>query len=203
MARGIFILGVNGSPHADGITAQLLNLVLDGAKLAGAQTQLIHLARLRMLPAPGHFSVNRHVEVLEHMPADDLTALYPQILRADGLVLATPVYWANMSGLMKTFIDRLTPLENRQPGLKGKIAAFIAASKENEGGRQMAATAMVTALLQMGVLIPPRGVMWYPSDWKTTDQETDSWARDDAPIVGRNMVALARRLRAHPITWPA
>jgi multimeric flavodoxin WrbA len=137
------------------------------------------------------------------MPPDGITALYPEIERADGLVLATPVYWANMSGIMKDFIDHLTALENRDFALEGKVAAFIAASKENEGGVEMAAMAMVTALAQMGVLIPPNAVLWHPGRWVTATGDHPSWAREDAPRVGRNMVRLIELLRAHPIAWSA
>lgn len=64
-----------------------------------------------------------------------------------------------MSGVMKDFIDHLTALENDGFKLEGKVAAFIAATKENEGGVEMAVMSMVTALAQMGVLIPPNSIM--------------------------------------------
>ncbi|WP_121198601.1 flavodoxin family protein [Mucilaginibacter gracilis] len=48
----------------------------------------------------------------------------------DDYVFATPVYWYSMSGLMKTFFDRLTDLtaEHKKlgKGLKGKSASVIA-----------------------------------------------------------------------------
>ncbi|RZK62591.1 MAG: NADPH-dependent oxidoreductase [Hymenobacter sp.] len=44
-------------------------------------------------------------------PADDaFPALLQQVLQHDTIVLATPVYWYAMSGLLKTFFDRLTDL---------------------------------------------------------------------------------------------
>lgn len=88
-------------------------------------------------------------------PRDDITDLYPEILRADGLALATPAYWANMSAVMKNFIEHLTPLENDGFLLEGKVAAVIAASKENEGGIEMAAMSLVVALIAMGILFSP------------------------------------------------
>ena len=109
-----------------------------------------------------------------------------------------------MSGIMKDFIDHLTALENDHFQLIGKIAAFIAASKENEGGLEMAVMSMVTALGQMGVLIPPNAIMWYPGSSGhigATSEGKKSWAMDDAPHVGRNMVRLINLLREHPIEW--
>lgn len=195
------ILGINGSPHKEGIVAELLRLVLDSAREHGAETKTVNLYDLRIVHEPGFYSENAKKELPENMPPDDITALYPEIVRADGLVFATPVYWANMSGVMKDFIDHLTPLENDHFKLQGKIAAFIAASKENEGGVEMAVMSMVTAMAQMGVLIPPNAVMWYPGKWVTSEKSFESWAKEDAPIVGKNMVKLIELLKSNPIKW--
>lgn len=187
-----FVLGLNGSPHKNGTTAKLLNLVLDGAKKSGATTEIIHLYDFNIKPAPGNYSRDPKTEIISKMPKDDMQKLYPKIIKAAGLVFATPNYWANMSGVMKNFIDRLTPLENEGFQLENKIAAFIATAKENEGGMEMAAMAMVAALSQMGVLIPPNGIMWYPGKWVRTDGADEAWAITDAPEVGQTMVKLAK-----------
>ncbi|MBI4215036.1 NAD(P)H-dependent oxidoreductase [archaeon] len=152
-----FILGIDGSPHAMGITARLLDLVLGGAKRAGAETRRVDLYKLRIIHEPGLYSISSRLEVPERMSRDGIRDLYKDIIRADGLVLATPNYWANMSGIMKDFVDHLTALENKNSALEGKVGVFIAASKENEGGLEMAATSMAVALAQMGVMIPPTG----------------------------------------------
>lgn len=198
-----FVLAINGSPHQDGIVTGLLNLVLQGAKRAGAEVKMINLYGLEITHEPGYYSEDAGFEVPANMPHDDIVALYPEIMRADALVLGTPVYWANMSGVMKDFIDHLTALENENFGLEGKLAAFIAASKENEGGIEMAAMSMVTALAQMGVLIPPNSILWYPGTWVTAKHTIEAWAKQDAPKLGRNMVALTQLLRDHPINWSA
>lgn len=196
-----FILAINGSPHAHGNVAGLLDAVLGGAQKAGAETRRVNLYDLEIVHEPGLYSEDPGKEVPENMPKDGITALYPEILRAGGLVLGTPTYWANMSGIMKDFVEHLTALENKGYRLRGKVAAFVAASKENEGGVEMAVMSMVAALTQMGVLIPPDAVMWYPGKWVTAERTVESWARNDAPAVGKNMVELIRLLKAHPIVW--
>jgi multimeric flavodoxin WrbA len=37
---------------------------------------------------------------------DDMQALYPKLKEADGVVIASPVYWFNLSAQTKIFIDR-------------------------------------------------------------------------------------------------
>jgi len=199
--KSILILAVNGSPHDQGIVSELLSLVLQGAEKEGAETKTVDLYNLVTVREPGYYSEDAKKEVPEQMPKDDIVALYPEIMRADALVLGTPVYWANMSSAMKDFIEHLTALENSESPLEGKLAAFIAASKENEGGVEMAAISMVAALTQMGFLIPPNAVMWYPGRWITSKRTIESWAKHDAPNVGRTMVKLIRLLREKPIKW--
>lgn len=107
-----FILGINGSPFKNGNVSYLLKLVLDGAKKEGAKIKIINLYSLKILHEPGFYSKNPKKSIIKNMLQDDMKKLVPDILLANGIVFATPVYWANMSGAMKDFIDRLTPLEN-------------------------------------------------------------------------------------------
>lgn len=190
-----YIIGINGSPFRDGTTVKLLNAVLNGAKNAGAKTEILHLYELDIKPTPGNYSVSPKLETIKKMPKDGMQKIYKKLLKAEALVFATPTYWANMSGMMKTFIDRLTPLENDGFKLEGKLAAFIAVSKEGEGGAEMAAMSMVAALLQMGVMIPSNAVLWYPGKWVRADGVDESWAFSDAPKVGKAMVKLSKLLK--------
>lgn len=196
-----YILGINGSPYKDGIVVELLSLVLNAAEKEGAEIKTVHLYDLKSIRIGGAYSKDPATDTVANMPQDDITALYPEILRADGIVFATPVYWANMSAVMKDFIEHLSPLENDGFALLGKSAAFIAASKENEGGVEMAAMSMVAPITQMGVIVPPNAVMWYPSHWATSKGDHTGWAKEEAPSVGRNMVKLARLLKENPIHW--
>lgn len=45
---------------------------------------------------------------------DDMEAILPKILESDVLVLGTPNYYENVSGLMKNFMDRCHPFYERQ-----------------------------------------------------------------------------------------
>jgi multimeric flavodoxin WrbA len=186
-----YIMGINGSPAQTGIVASLLDSALQAAKNVGAEIRVINLYDLKIEPNATEYS-------LAKQPADDMKQLYPEILRADGMIFATPVYWANMSSAMKLFLERLSPLENeRFSEMKGKVAMFISASMENEGGLEMATMSMVTAVLQMGFLVMPEGAMWHPATWNTEQGKVASFAETDAPKVGKEMVELCRILKEH------
>ncbi|TDN38121.1 NADPH-dependent oxidoreductase [Hymenobacter sp. UV11] len=63
-------------------------------------------------------------------PGDAFSELTRQLLAHETLVLATPVYWYAMSGLLKTFFDRLTDLTTRDKSLgrqlRGKRVLLLA-----------------------------------------------------------------------------
>lgn len=72
----------------------------------------------------------------EHKNSDDdfSKIVIPKLLDADRIIVATPVYWYSMSGIMKVFFDRLTDLitinksEGRQ--LRGKSLGVISCAAE-------------------------------------------------------------------------
>jgi len=52
---------------------------------------------------------------------DDMNGLYQTLREADVLVFSTPIYFGNMSGQLKTFIDRMYPLYTSIAGKKAYI----------------------------------------------------------------------------------
>jgi multimeric flavodoxin WrbA len=61
---------------------------------------------------------------------DAMIAVYPKLLAADVIVLATPVYFEMLSGMLKNFLDRSCAI---WPGLKGKRLAGLAVAEEGIG----------------------------------------------------------------------
>ncbi len=72
----------------------------------------------------------------KYSAADDFLSVAKQMIDADHIVFATPVYWYSMSGTMKIFFDRLTDLlfshKSIGKALKGKKTYLIASGAEAE-----------------------------------------------------------------------
>lgn len=106
------ILALIGSGRKNGNTAGVVSL-LETALVNMAEEQhaplefkTVFLSDLRLKQCLGcRVCFDRGIE---HCPLDDgLMGLYEEILQADFLLLASPVYVEDVSGIMKTFIDRL------------------------------------------------------------------------------------------------
>ncbi len=104
------ILAVNGSPRgAKGNTARIIQPFLEGAREAGAETEVITLKGKEIKHCLGCFNCwTKTPGVCVHK--DDMPELLEKIGEADVLVFGTPLYIFTVSGLMKDFLDRMLPL---------------------------------------------------------------------------------------------
>ena len=74
-----------------------------GAREAGHQVTRVDVDRLDIAPCTGCVACGYEGPCVQH---DDMDALRKQILAADMLVLATPLYYYGMTAQLKTVIDR-------------------------------------------------------------------------------------------------
>lgn len=121
------ILAINGSPKANnGNTECILEPFLKGAESAGAETETVYLANKNIKHCTGCYSCwTRTPGVCIHK--DDMPELLGKIQQADVLVFASPLYYFNVTGLMKDFIDRMLPLVN--PELESRGGRYIHSSR--------------------------------------------------------------------------
>ena len=114
-----FILSICGSYRQNGNTDGLLKKALRGAEQTGARTENIHLSDYAIEFCRGCMNCfkNDGLEVGQCSIKDDMTKIIvPKILECDGMILGTPSYWSNVSGLMKNFIDRMLPFTYNHGG---------------------------------------------------------------------------------------
>lgn len=59
---------------------------------------------------------------------DDMVSIYPQLIAADTIILASPIYWCNINGQLKQCIDRwkgIAPDRQHNPFQGKKIGAVF------------------------------------------------------------------------------
>ena len=110
------ILAINGSHRAGKGTAALLNAVLESAGHQGATCELIELSHLDIRFCSGCNACLGRNRCAMH---DDMDLLYDKMMRADGIVLGSPVYFGTVSARMKNFMDRTRPLHMVDNALAG------------------------------------------------------------------------------------
>lgn len=122
MARQIVVL--NGSPQKDGAIASLVKAFSDGASTSGAEVHEFFLEGMNIHTCNGCFKGNSK-NARPCTIQDDMDKIYPLVKSAEVIVLASPVYWWNISGQLKTALDRLVALEEGTDLLHGNHSAVL------------------------------------------------------------------------------
>ncbi len=99
----INLLAVNGSPRKGGNTETVLDAFLKGAEEAGASVTKRRLVEIQHKNCRG---CNECHKTGVCVIRDNLTPVFEDILSADILVLASPIYSMSVTAEMKSFIDR-------------------------------------------------------------------------------------------------
>jgi len=123
------VVGISGSPRK-GNTEWMLRRFLEEVEGSGAETELILLRTAEIRGCDGCLTCEAGDTERKGICRihDDMQLIYPKLLKADGLVLGTPVYFELLSGLLKNFMDRTCPI---WPRLQGKPVVGMAVA---EGG---------------------------------------------------------------------
>jgi len=114
------VIAFIGSPRKSGYTAKLLARVLDGARDVGAQIITYALNGENVRGCQGCYYCRKHEGCATK---DALQPMYEDIRDADGIVATFPLYFGQVSGQAKLWIDRMYPMFNedfspRYPGKK-------------------------------------------------------------------------------------
>lgn len=118
------MLILKGSPRERGNSAVLADQVAAAANEAGWQVECVSLHGLDIRACDG---CDLCSETGEYCAIDDdMQLIYPKLLAADALVLATPVYWFTLSAQLKLCIDRWYGLWVSEPHmLRGKRVGIL------------------------------------------------------------------------------
>ncbi len=188
MDKKISILGINGSPHKNGSTFGMLSEVLDSAKKAGADAEVVNLADINMKPYHGDY---------EKDPDPETLVFFKKLMGFDGYIFASPVHWLAPSSLMKILIDNMTYLEAPDFPLQGKVAGAVTHCLE-DGGFQTASH-IASILNNIGLILPPYSVVMRNKN--ITKNEDTEWMWEDTALLGKNVVKLARLVRNIKNEW--
>ena len=127
MSRDIVVL--MGSPRKGGNTDRLVSAFIEGAKTAGKNVTLFHVADMNIAGCRGcnHCFEEKGVCVQK----DDAVFILDTLKQAEVLVLASPIYYFSVSAQLKLAIDRTYALLEVGTPLK-KAALLITCGDNSE-----------------------------------------------------------------------
>lgn len=126
MSDNGLVVAVNGSPHTGiGNTSQLLEMFREPLAAEGLNLEVIQLCEKRIEYCVGCALCLEKGNCWRH---DDHAGVVERLLSADGIILASPVYFFHVTAQMKAFLDRSLayghkPRATWKPGLAVSVAA--------------------------------------------------------------------------------
>jgi len=105
------VLGIFGSPRRGGNTGLLLEEVLRGAEKEGAEVERLHVSDFTITPCKECHGCDQTGKCVIQ---DDMQKIYPILLEADIVILASPIFFYGISGWAKALVDRSQALWSRK-----------------------------------------------------------------------------------------
>lgn len=128
------IIVFSGSPRKDGCTSRLIEEAVKGARSKGAEVRIYDLNDEGIRGCQGCFYCRSH----EGCSTEDyLQPMYEDLKNADGIILGSPIYFGQITGQAKQWLDRMFPMTDAafRPRYPGKKAVTILA--QGNGDRNM------------------------------------------------------------------
>lgn len=190
------VIGINGSSRKDGNSAIIIRKVFEVLSMNGIETELVQLPDFTIKPC----KMCEGEHCLACMKAgqcvfldDDFHVLYERIKEADGLVLGSPVYGADISSKMKIFIDRLGIASlSDEKLLKHKPGAAVAAVRRAGGMTAVDALNHFMLFREMIVVGSTYWNMVYGKD--VGDVSNDEEGMENMRNIGENMAWLLKKI---------
>ena len=129
MSKKIVVL--NGSPRKTGNTSELIKAFTEGAESVGNTVTTFHLDSMDIHGCKGCFGGHSDQDS-PCVQKDDMDKIYPAVKEADVVVLASPLYYWNVSGQLRTACDRLFAIEEGGQNFlrgNGKSSALLMAAE--------------------------------------------------------------------------
>lgn len=174
------VVVINGSPRNNGFTATILHTMERELLQMGAEVEYVDLSRLKMSQCLGCCSCYRSGFCCIK---DDAELLSGKILAADALILGSPTYASNVSGLMKLFIDRGHFVIEQL--LKDKYCVVVATG-ENYGKNDTAKVLKKLVLYSGGSLVRTIAVNAPFDSVRSTGEACTTKNANTAGVTGTN-----------------
>ncbi len=123
LGRAKSVLILSSSPRRGGNSEQLCLQFRKGAEEAGHTVEMLNINDYNIR----YFDQREYDREASAAVADDAAAIIARMKKADVIVLSSPVYFNNMTGQMKTLIDRVY---GHEKDMEGKEFYYIATSTD-------------------------------------------------------------------------
>jgi multimeric flavodoxin WrbA len=187
------VVAFNGSPRKNGNTSILIKEVFKELHREEIETELVSLAGKKIKGCIACFKCFENKNQRCSVETDFINECIEKMISADGIILASPTYFANVSTEMKALIDRAGLVAFANPGLlRHKVGASISVARRT--GASQAFEAMNTffscfEMFTVGSNYPNMAIGLNPGD-----VNQDASGLETMQMLGKNTAFLLKKL---------
>jgi len=189
------VVAFNGSPRKKGNTRIPIDTVLDILKKEDIEAELVNLAGEKISGCTACMQCFEKQDQNCSGIDDFINDCIARMIRADGIILASPTYFANVSTEMKALIDRAGLVAFANPGvLRHKVGAAITVAQRTGASQAFMAMNTFFACFEMFTVGSN-----YPNmalGLNQGDVEKDAQGLETMRVLGRNMAFLLKKINA-------
>jgi len=189
------VVAFNGSARKNGNTAILINYVLRELEQEGIETELVQLAGEKIRGCVACMKCWENKDQRCAVNNDVLNACIEKMIAADGIILGSPTYFANVSTEMKALIDRsgMTSIANDRM-FKRKVGAAVVAVRR---GGAVHVFNSINHFFFIGQMIVPGSIYWNMGfGLDKGEVEKDDEGVSTMKGLGENMAWLLKKIHA-------
>lgn len=187
------VVAINGSPHENGNTYQLIQMVFEAITKENPEieTEIIQTKDKKINPCQVCLkcSKNKNNRCAQD---DDLNEILDKMVEADAIIIGSPTYFSNVSGIIKCLIDRAGFVGIINECFKRKIGAAVVAVRRMGAVNAFQAINIFFTINQM--IIVGSNYWNHGIGFRPGDVQNDKEGIKTMQILGKNMAWLLTKL---------
>lgn len=189
------VVAFNGSARKDGNTAMLINHVFAELQAAGIETEMVQLAGRKIRGCAACMRCFEKKNKRCVIEDDFLNPCIEKMIQADGIILASPTYFADMTTELKALIDRAGMVGKANADMfKRKVGAAVVSVRR--GGATHAFDSINHFFFIEQMIVPGSSYWNFAFGLMPGDVETDEEGLRTMKNLGQNMAWLLKTLHA-------
>ncbi len=188
------VVAFNGSARKDGNTSMLINYVFEELEKEGIETEQVQLAGEHPHGCIACYKCFKNKNRRCAVASDCINECIEKMLAADGIILASPTYFANLSTEIKALIDRsgMTSRANCDM-LQKKVGAAVVAQRR---GGAVHVFDSINHFFTIGQMIIVGSSYWNFANGRDKGEVADDTEGvETMRTLGRNMAWLLHKIR--------
>ena len=189
------VIAFNGSARKGGNTAILIGIVFDELKKEGIDTELVELSGKEMHGCIACYGCFGNQDKRCAVDNDFLNECIAKMLEADGIILGSPTYFADVTTETKALIDRAGLVAKANGDMFArKVGAAVLAVRR---GGSIHAFDTINHFFTISQMIIPGSNYWnFGIGLNPGDVDGDEEGKQTMSVLGQNMAWLLKKIHA-------